>query len=73
MKRILLLLVGCIVVGLVVMNLEFPTGKKNMNQLMLRNVEALAGDESGNNNTPCTVAGGFCYGDGMIYWGITLE
>ena len=72
MKRILLLLVGCIVVGLVVVNLEFSTGKKNLNQLMLRNVDALAGDESGN-NTPCTVAGGFCYGDGMIYWGITLE
>ena len=72
MKRILLLLVGCIVVGLVVVNLEFSTGEKNLNQLMLRNVEALAGDESGN-NTPCTVAGGFCYGDGMIYWGITLE
>ncbi len=72
MKKKLLLLVGCIVVGLVVVNLDFSTGKRVKKQLMLRNIEALAGDESGG-NIPCTVAGGFCYGDGTIYWGITLE
>lgn len=73
MKRIWLLLAGCILVGLIVLNLEVGTEKQNTgeNKLMLRNIEALAGDESGN-GTPCTVAGGFCYGDGIMYWGISL-
>lgn len=73
MKKFWLLLIGCILVGLIVLNLEIGTGKQESyrNKLMLRNIEALAGDESGN-ETPCTVAGGFCYGKEGIFWGISL-
>lgn len=68
-----MLLVGCILVGGIVLNLEVNTSKQKSyrNTLMFRNIEALADNETGN-GTPCNVAGGFCYGDGIMYWGISL-
>lgn len=71
MRRIWLFLFGCIVIGCIAVNINFTTCKQKNKQLMLRNIEALAGTETGL-DIPCDVAGGFCYGDGMIYIGISL-
>ncbi|WP_292268910.1 hypothetical protein [Butyricimonas sp.] len=71
MKKVLLLLVGSITIGIIVFRLNFNGDKPNQQLLMLQNIEALAGSESGEPN-PCTITGGFCYTDGTIYWGISL-
>lgn len=72
MKKIWILLASMIMIGLIAIcfNVEVKTNKKS--PLMLRNIEALAGDESGSSSFPCTVAGGFCYYQGIPYFGISL-
>lgn len=71
MKKVLLLLVGIIMISIIVFRLNFNGDKQNQQRLMLQNIEALAGSESGNPDL-CTVTGGFCYTNGTIYWGISL-
>ena len=53
-------------------NLNMRVTTSETSPLVLRNIEALAGDESGEDPFPCTVAGGMCYYLGEPYFGISL-
>ena len=72
MKKMWILLTVIVVIGLIAINLEMRVTTSKTSPLMLRNVEALAGDESGEDPFPCTVAGGMCYYLGEPYFGISL-
>lgn len=72
MKKMWILLTVIVVIGLIAINLEMRVTTSETSPLMLRNVEALAGDESGEDPFPCTVAGGMCYYLGEPYFGISL-
>lgn len=75
MKRICLIFAACSVgVAIVIINLNLVKNKKGSNVLMLRNIEALAGDESWHDEFyPCNSAGGVCIKEGKIYHGISME
>lgn len=72
MKKMWILLTVIVVIGLIAINLEMRVTTSTTSPLMLRNIEALAGDESGEDPFPCTVAGGMCYYLGEPYFGISL-
>ena len=72
MKKIWIILTGIVVVGLIALNLNMKVTTSKTSPLMLQNIEALAGDESGGDPFPCTVAGGFCSYLGELYFGISL-
>jgi hypothetical protein len=72
MKKIWIILTGIVVIGLIAINLNMRVTTSETSPLVLRNIEALAGDESGEDPFPCTVAGGMCYYLGEPYFGISL-